>query len=280
MKCRYDREVEDYLVDGEPCRTDEYGDPTQHCTARLTCSIHVGQGERVCPRCIGRTRRDIRQVVELATLMLPAAIDGGVRSDAADFAGPAADPRAVRAVRFYVEGHAGHLYRTGKIDGTKYEKILDSLPDDDEWHPYSVLTRWQLMLSEDYDHPLPERMSIAGAGTYLDRHLHAVAQDPEQEYALLAREIRKVRNRLESILHNDTRPDRGAFCPDCKADGHGLIRLVREYAHWCEDEDCERFHYDNDSGDEWVCPRSRNTHRWTHEDYEKWIAPRRARSAS
>lgn len=277
MTCKYDRETETYMVDGEPCRTDEYGDPTEHCTARLTCAIHVGKGELTCPRCLGRTRRDIKQVVALASLMLPAAIDDGVRSEAALLAGPAADPRSVRALRFWVDGHATHLWRTGKIDGEQWEKILGALPDDDEWHPYSVLTRWQMMLSEDYGHDLPPRLSIQGAGDYLDRQLHRVAQDPEQDFALLAREVRKVRSRLESVLHNDTRPDRGAFCPDCKADGHGLIRLVREYGHWCEDDDCTKVHYDDDSGDEWICPRNRRQHRWSHEHYEKWLAPRQRR---
>lgn len=279
-KCRYDRDANDYLADGEPCRRDEYGDPTHHCTARLTCSIHVGRGELTCPRCLGRTRRDIKQVVALASLMLPAAVDSGVNSEAAELAGPAADPRQVEALRFYVHGHATHAYRTGRIDGDRFERILTALPDDDEWHPYSVLTRWQLMLSEDYGHPLPPRLSLMGAGDYLDRHLHTVAQDPEQDFALLARDIRKVRNHLESVLHNSSRPDRGAFCPECKADQSGLVRLVREYGHWCEDADCERVHYDDDAGDRWVCPRNRRQHTWSHEDYERWIAPRRGRNAS
>uniref|UniRef100_UPI003F52F80E hypothetical protein n=1 Tax=Nocardioides sp. BYT-33-1 TaxID=3416952 RepID=UPI003F52F80E len=82
---------------------------------------------------------------------------------------------------------------------------------------------------------------------------------------------------LESVLHNSTRPDRGAFCPDCKADGHGLHRLVRQYGHWCDDEECDKVHYDDDSGDTWRCPRDRE-HTWTHEHYEKWLAPRQRRS--
>lgn len=279
MKCRYDRETNAYLIDGEPCRVDEYGDPTEHCTARLTCSLHVGKGELTCARCIGRTRRDIRQVLGLASLMLPAALGEGVNSEAADLAGPAADPRDVRATRFYVEGHATHAYRTGRIDSERWEKILGALPDDDEWHPYSVLTRWQMMLAEDYTHPLPDRLTLTEAAGYLDRHLHVVAQDPEQDFALMAREIRKVRSHLESVLHNSSRPERGHPCPSCAEIGH-FVRLVREYAHWCDDEDCAKFHYADDSGDQWVCPKVRSPHVWSHEDYEKWIAPRQRRNAS
>ncbi|WP_436702431.1 hypothetical protein, partial [Nocardioides sp. BYT-33-1] len=221
MNCRYSREADAYLVDGEICRVDEYGDPTRHCTARRTCSVHVGHGELTCPRCLGRVRRNIKQVAGYSALMLPAAIGAGVNSDAADLAGPAADPRLVRDLRFYVDGHATRALRAGRIDEATWEKILTALPDEDELHPYSVLTRWQMMLSEDYGHDLPERLSITGAAEYLDRNLGRIAQDPEQDFALLAREVRKVCQRLESVLHNSTRPDRGAFCPDCKADGHG-----------------------------------------------------------
>lgn len=279
MNCRYDREADAYLVDGEVCRVDQYGDPTHHCTARRTCSMHVGKNEQTCARCISRTRTDIRQVVGYYSLMPTAAIADGVDSAAADLAGPAADPRNVRAVRFYVDGHATHALRTGRIDESAWEKILTALPDDDEYHPYSVLTRWQMMLAEDYGHPLPEKLSVAGAGSYLDRHLHIVAQDPEQEFALMAREIRKVRNNLENALHNSTRPDRGAFCPDCKGDNNELVRLVRDYGHWCNDDECERIHHADDRGDVWRCPRNKK-HEWDHEAYEKYLAPRQSRTAS
>lgn len=279
MKCHYDREANDYLVEGSPCKVDDYGDPTRHCTSRLSCSMHIGTDELTCPRCIGRTRRDIKQVEAYSALMLPMALSEGVDSPAADLAGPAADPRQVRAVRFYVDGHATNALRAGRIDEEAWEKILNALPEDDELHPYSVLTRWQMMLSEDYEHPLPDRLSIIGAAGYLDRNLSRIAQDSEQDFALMAREIRKVRNNLENALHNNTRPDRGAFCPDCKADGHGLIRLVREYGHWCEDEDCEREHHVDDAGDRWNCPRD-TAHWWTHEHYDKWLAPRQRRTAS
>lgn len=274
MKCRYDRDADAYLIDGEPCRVDEYGDPTKHCTARRTCNQHIGRDELTCNTCIARTRSAIRQIVALSSLMLPAAIDDGLRSEAASLAGPAADPRAVAALRLYVQGHATYAYRQQRITEATFDRIMSALPDEDEWHPYSVLTRWQMMLSEDYGHPLPARLTIATAASYLDRNLHIVAQDPEQEFALLAREIRKVRTRLESVLHNSHRPDRGAPCPICREDGK-VVRLVREYAHWCEDPDCERLHYDDDSGDVWVCPRNRRDHVWDQHDYDAYVEERR-----
>lgn len=90
--CKWDPDAATYLVDGEPCKRDDYGDPTKHCTARRTCSQHIGEGELTCARCVGRTRTDIRQIVERASLMLPEALTGGVESEAAFLAGPAANP--------------------------------------------------------------------------------------------------------------------------------------------------------------------------------------------
>lgn len=274
MKCRYDRDAETYMIDGERCRVDEDGQPTKHCVARLTCSNHVAPNELTCSRCIGRTRQDVRQILAMSTLMLPLAIDDGLRSEAADLAGPAADPRSVRAVRFYVDGHATHLYRTGKITEDRYEKILGAMPDDDEWHPYSLLTRWQMLLSEDYGHPLPDRLTITSGASYLERNLHVIAQDPEQDYPLLARELRKCRSRLETVMHNSKTPERGAPCPDCRTAGH-IERMVREYAHWCDNDDCtQQHHYRDDSGDIWRCPRNPKHDRTMH-DYEAYVAERR-----
>jgi hypothetical protein len=275
MRCHYDRDKDDYLTDdGEPCRRDDYGDKTKHCTARRTCSVHIAASELTCPRCIGRVRQGVRQVVAMSALMLPLALDEGVKSEAADLAGPAADPRGVRDLRFYIDGHATHAYRTGRIDGAHYERILAALPDDDEWHPYSVLTRWQMLLAEDYDHELPPRLTITGAGEYLERHLNRIAQDPEQDFPLLAREIRRLRTRLESVMHNSNRPERGEPCPICRDEGK-VVRLVREYGHWCEDEECTKFHYADDSGDMWRCPVNRSEHAWKQEHYENYVKERR-----
>ena len=41
--------------------------------------------------------------------------------------------------------------------------------------------------------------------------------------------------------------------------------------HWCENEDCQKLHYADDSGDRWVCPRNRD-HWWSEEDYRRWVA--------
>lgn len=299
--CKWDRDAEQYLTDdGEPCKRDEHGDPTKHCTARRTCSQHIGRDELTCARCVGRTRQDARTIRELSALLPTAAMSDGVNSEAANLAGPAADYRVFSARRQidkdWIYANIQQSARDWCIDdkcpqrhfktskGNRWHKrglenaLADLVADDDEWHPYSVLTRWHLMLAEDYGHPLPEVLSVGAAVEYLDRHLGRVAQDPGQDFPLLARELRKCRQHLESVLHNDTRQERGAPCPDC-AQEEKFVRLQREYAHWCEDEDCAKFHFATDEHDRWVCPRNRKEHVWSEGDYRKWVEERTAKHA-
>jgi hypothetical protein len=264
MNCRYDRDADAYLNDdGDPCRRDEYGDPTYHCTARKSCASHIGADDLTCPRCVGRARRDLRTIRDLAPLMLTVAIGAGVNSEAANLAGPAADVEAWT------------WRKVAALNGGSWHVSL--VEDDDEEHPYTVLTRWQLMLSEDYGHELPDRLTTLGAADYLDRHLTRIAQDDGQDFPLLARELRRCRNHLESVMRDSGRKERGAPCPICKEDER-MVRLTREYGHWCEDEDCERIHYDTDEGDAWVCPRNRS-HVWTEKDYRAWVEDRETRTA-
>ena len=139
----------------------------------------------------GRVRRNIKGIRDLAPLMHSVALGAGVNSEAFNLAGPAADVeqwshRKVAAMK----GSAWHV---------------SLIEDDDEMHPYSVLTRWQMMLSEDYGHERPARMTTIGAADYLDGILGKVAQDESQEFALLAREVRKCYQHLEAVLRDSGR---------------------------------------------------------------------------
>lgn len=295
MTCRWDAEANDYLIDGQPCRHDDYGDPTRHCTARRTCANHIGPRELTCARCIGRTRMDIRVIRDRAAELWPVALSGGRQdSEAAMLAGPGANygvftaRQAISREWIYANIHQPARDWCDNPDctrrhfktqaGNRWHKrglenaIVDLLEEDDEDHPYSVLTRWQMMLSEDYRDQLPEIMGIAGAADYLERILHRIAQDPEQDFPLFAREIRHCRNHLENVLRDGTQPERGAPCPDCKEDGK-INRLTREWGHWCTEEDCDQIHFLDESGDRWVCPANR-THWMTAEGYANWIKER------
>jgi hypothetical protein len=258
--CRWNAEASAYLLpDGDPCKTDEYGDPTNHCTMRRTCSQHVGWGELTCARCIGRVRTDIRQIVQRAALMLPEAMARGtVECEAANLAGPAADPVVTSWRRINASRQPGLTINDG------IEEHAD---------PTDVLGSWQFALSEDYGHDLPDRVTLTTAVAYLERNLHIIAQDDEQDFPLLARELRKCRAHLEAVLRDSMAPERGAPCPTCHGRGT-FVRLARWYPHWCDAEDCEQFHWDTDEQDRWVCPRDK-AHSWDLESYSKWVEERK-----
>lgn len=278
MSCRYDREAEDYLNDGQPCRVDDYGDPTKHCTARRSCSQHIGRDELTCARCIGRVRAKIRRIVSLTPLMLTQALRAGIDSDAANLAGPATDVRHWTERRLAMRTHLLTWERLGRITEKQYFHARATMEDDDEDHPYTVLTRWHMMLAEDYGHWLPDRMSVTDSAAYLDRNLGRVAQDPEQDFPLIRREITHCAEHLEAVIRNQSGTERGAPCPDCRDAGR-VVRMRRVYGHWCDHEECEQIHYADDSGDVWVCPVDRG-HWMTPEGYAQWLKTRMTRPAA
>jgi hypothetical protein len=235
----------------------------RHCTAARNCAWHVAEGELTCGRCLSKARMDLRWVEQLAALLLPAAITDGLGSEAANLSGPSADPEA---------------WSWRKVAALRAGADVELLEDDDEHHPHRVTGTWARMLTEDYGHDMPEQATLTWCVDYLDRTLARVAHDDEQDFPLLARELKKCRQHLEAVLHNDRKPERGAPCPTCRDAGR-IERLRREYAHWCEDEDCERMHFDDDKDDVWRCPHN-SAHWWTQQGYADLVEDRRkARSA-
>jgi len=269
MICRWDRTREAYLVDGEPCRVDDYGDPTRHCTARRSCSNHVGWQEITCARCINRARNDVRRLSPLVALMWTAALDAGVTADAAMYAGPAADMDEYAQHREAL----GHRLDTWVANGAMTErqqlKELTDLVADDESHPANVLGVWCRMWAEDYGLPMPNTAHLSESVAFIETHLHRIAQDEEQDFPLFAREVRSCVSRMEAVLRNSHASEKGAPCPRCDTPSP---KLRREYGHWCVDEDCtQQYHFADDSGDRWVCPVDRE-HWWSEEDYRRWVA--------
>lgn len=256
-----------YLRDGEPCRTDDYGDPTRHCQARPTCAQHVGPGEQTCARCLRRARADIRSIVTRTCELLPAALYGGtarnrgdVNSEPANLIGPAADVEA------------WSWRKVAAMQGRAWHVSQDE--DDDDWHPFTVLTRWAWMVAGAYQLPEPDVWTIGNAANLLDRQLHRIANDKGQDFRQLAAEVKACRNHLDASLSIRKHTERGAPCPTCVDAGvQGWQRLVREYAHWCNDEDCRKIHVADDSLDVWVCPRDRE-HWWNPQGYADHLKER------
>jgi hypothetical protein len=280
VSCKWDREVSDYLTDdGALCRHDDQGDRTYHCTAQRTCSQHVGHDELTCARCISRTRQDIRWIRERAALLptaaLEAALRQGVEAEIVMLAGPAADYGVFSARRAI-----DRRWLLDNIPERNLERALRVyLDDDDERHPYSVLTRWEFMLREDYGQERKGVTSLVTAANFLERILHRIAQDDEQDFPRFRGEIRDCRQHMETALRTAAWNERGAPCPECVGRGNvspSQVRLRHEYGHWCMDEDCRQIHYLDDTGDRWVCPREPKRHTWTEKAYRDYVEDRTA----
>lgn len=250
----------------------------EHCSAKRSCTWHLSTGQLTCGRCIAAARTDLTWIETLAALMLAEALNVGVNSEAAMLAGPSVDPEAWSWRK-----------ATARRGGTWHASLIE---EDDEHHPARVLGTWARMLTEDYEQEMPHSASLTWCRSYLDRTLHRVGHDDGQDFALLARELRKCRQHLEAVLHNDQRPDRGEACPTCTSDAAELPerekgadgkprpmpRLRREYAHYCADEDCTRINHETATSDVWRCPKN-PAHSWSHADYENRIEERHTKTA-
>ena len=257
--------------------------PGRHCTARKSCTWHVDEADITCGRCLGAARLDLRWIGDLSGLLLTQAIADGVTSEAAALAGPATDPRAWAGIRLAQSRHLTTWMLADRITEQQATNAMANLEEDDKRHAERLVTTWTRMVAEDYQHPLPERMTLAWCVGYLDRMLHRIAQDPEQDFPLLRRELKKCREHLEAVLHNDEQRDRGAPCPECvraqaavRADLEErkvprdewprlrAPRLVRQYARAVG----------HDRYDQWQCPTD-TEHAWSHHAYVAYVEDRR-----
>lgn len=222
----------------------------RHCSARKSCTWHVDAADLTCGRCIAGARRDLTWIESLSALLLTQAIADGLESEALSLAGPS------------VDAEAWSWRKIAAKQGVAWHVSL--IEEDDEHHPARVTGTWARMVSEDYGHDMPASAPLSWSAGYLGRMLHRIANDDGQDFALLRAELRKCRQHLEAVLHNDTKPDQGAPCPACHDAGmEKPPRLGRVYA--------ERWQADDDHLDFWRCPRDRR-HVWTEYDYRLRVA--------
>lgn len=245
---RYQRGIHHAACADDACRGCRPCPERWHCTARRSCSWHVEVGQLTCGRCLARVRADLRWIGDLASLLPVAAEAAGVDSEAANLAGPATD------------SEAWSWRKAAAMAGGSWH--LSLVEDDDEHHPLRVTQTWARMIAEDYGHE-PDLGTVASCVGYLDRQLSRIAHDDEQDFPLLGTELRVCRDHVEVSLRNGDQIDRGAPCPECTSEETGVgPRLVREWAATV-----------SETWDEWRCPRNR-AHRWSHEDYVRWIETR------
>lgn len=237
-----------------PCQHD-------HCEHR-GCSWHVDHDNGIwtCPRCIGRTRRDLTTIRNLHAANIPTEAEqsGDVRSEVVMLNGPAAivcDYDAITELRNH------QRRRTG--DEPKREQTTT--------HTFTIVGGWDLALREIYGPETKLRVTIPRAIDYLINLLNGQFPHSDQ-FPGFANEIAECRSHLEAVLHDSRAPETGAKCPRCPKDD--AQRLVRRYGdstgkHFdnCTDDDCQGC---SDILDTWHCPND-GAHWWKNEDYRAEI---------
>lgn len=259
MTCRYDgankpRLLRSHLAECEgvcegcqPC-------PENHCG--LCGREHVGT-DLTCPRCIGNVREDGTGIMGMSSRLLDEAIVKGVNSEAANLAGPVADPEAWSWRKVSAEqGRASHITLT---------------EDDESTHPAWVLGTWEMLVREHLEQPSDDLLSIESAWAYLAVHLHRLANDGDFAFEELARDLRLCRGHLEDVLCDGEREERGAPCPTCTDEREDKAgpRLVRKY----NGSDT------SGASDSWHCPRDLN-HWWREADYRQRIGTKYLKHAT
>lgn len=208
-----------------PCTHDEDGFPVRHCETRRTtrsrCNSHLGPGQaRTCPRCIHRTRTDLRQIGDLAALVDAEATHHGVDSEAAMLAGPAADPEAWR--------HRWASAAAGRIP---------ALDETDDRHPLNILGWWEMAFRDAYTQPTDTTATLTRSVAYLAGHLDRIAQDPDQPWDAFARAVTSTRAHLEDVLAHGTRDEHADAQIECLVCGSTPRRRMLddgiEDAWWC-----------------------------------------------
>lgn len=247
----------------------------EHCQHKKSCANHVNVGEITCARCLGRVRRTLKRIVTLAPFAGVLVGEGtSIDSELVNLAGPAADPYAWAERKSTERAGLFTAFRAADITEQQLDKALEAIEEDDDLHPVNLLTRWEMMLREDYDQPTRAPATLVGAAAYLDRTLSRVAQDPEQDFPYLAKQLRDCKDHLELAESLSLRKRRGAPCPVCienrpEGSEDKAPNLQLERGHWCEDPTCERIHWPQDP-DVWRCPRNRD-HAWSDEDYRRRV---------
>lgn len=264
--CRWDRTAERHLLREhrpdctspicrgcQPCRHDDDGNPVRHCRVRRRCTSHLGWDEHACPGCLARIRANLDGLQTALAAMPAEAAERGIDSEPANLAGPHAD------------------YVTASWRLINADRAGESVEELDMLDPYTCLTFHERTIRELLGHDSETLVSptIAGCAGYLGWVLTDLARDESMVPILadLLATTARLRDHAETVLRDSRAPERGAPCRSCPAPAP---RLILRRGHWCEDPDCDREHYADDSGDRWVCPEDRD-HEWSAEDYRRWV---------
>lgn len=163
---------------------------------------------------------------------------------------------------------------TTERTGIPYTSAEDEDPEE-HWDSYQLLRFWSEALRLRFDEEEYLTPTLRGEAQYLDLRLDW-AWKHEPHFDDMAKDIRKARVKLEEILSDGVRTERGVPCFDCNVD---LVRpsRPRREPHHCEGHDGVCFvphevcpHDRGGLVDEWVCPSC--DRRYGVEDYRRAVS--------
>lgn len=157
-----------------------------------------------------------------------------------------------------------------------YGHAPPEIDDDDEWEPpLQTLCFWSEAWRAEHGAEYGQRPTIASEANYI-RYLLPWAWDNEPHWDDFADDVRKAKRRMEDVLYDGKRHQRGVQCFDCQVD---LVRPSRDRRDpkFCPGHDgvCMWPHKfcPHDRGglaDEWFCPTCER--RYDTEAYKRAVS--------
>lgn len=202
------------------------------CWGCLTCTephcrvCGVAHDEGACPECRAGTREALHDIARMCDALPEEVEHRGIEGEAMFLLGPAADPEA-----------RGHLEASVAVGRVPIDYLADAIG---ETHPVWVLGTWQMVWQDALDHETDDaRVTLVEAVDYLDRNLTYMAGYQHVPFEDMARDFRKCRTHLESVLHDQRQGDRANVgCFDCRGDLERKIGATGFEDHWT----CQRCH--------------------------------------
>lgn len=196
-----------------------------------------------CASCVGTVRDDLELVADMYARLRGEAIS---RSMSGDHEGTVlgGDAMVMLAMRYREQ--------TGlAADGDhSHESDADPVP------PLLTLATWEDCWRDHLGHDAAEVASVEDSARYLDAMLSHMAQEGELPFDDFARDIRRLRGRLEDVLHDGIRDESGAPCPKCReSDDPNPPALIKK--HNRKDT--------TGASDRWTCRRCKSW--WSEADY-------------
>lgn len=251
MSCRFNGRTQPRVLTNrhEADCADQHSDDPNGCRGCLPCTephcrvCRMTHADGTCAECKAATREDLHEIARMCRSLPAEVAHRGINGEAMTLLGPVSDVEA----RQHVEA----AYLSGRLPEGWIEaahgRDCPLLTNDPcvgcaggELHPLTVLLTWQMVWRDALEHSEAPDSALGTAVAYLDTQLHYMGDFDLVPFDDFARDIRRCRTHLESVLHDGEQHDAGAPCMTC----HVPLERV-----WGKDRQT----------DGWRCPRCKQT---------------------